>query len=425
MLFTIMLISAIFEKVIWNVAGFRISLFMIVGIFFFVSELFKNKGKFFFDFSEKRILIAKLAMIGYILFQTITVDKSGEMLNQYTKGLIALVLEFIIIFAAIDYIHRERYKFSFSKMINLMFFICSINTIYCIAQRINPQIDEILVRITHSTVTRYGLDAYGQLGRITGLFTDSSNNGVFLVFTLLVVYLYLGENSESKARLFFARIIGILSIISLVLTFSLTAYIGLFILIIGYFIHNNLKKQLMLLIGIVCALVAFGYIYKNNIFIAEIFNDKISRLLITFTNSRNGVMEASHFGLIIYSLKIWTYSVVTIIFGTGYNCMNIYFERLFGLAGYKAHNIYLQNLAELGFFGFVLFIIYLISIYKLIDHNNRWRTIIDTFFIALLVMNVTYDSMAQNMFYLVLFLLVTYHEQDNKYDLRGNYLDEY
>ena len=100
MLFTIMLISAIFEKVIWNVAGFRISLFMIVGIIFFASELFKNKGKFSFDLSEKRILIAKLAMIGYVLFQTITVGKSAEMMDQYTKGLITLVLEFIIIFAA-------------------------------------------------------------------------------------------------------------------------------------------------------------------------------------------------------------------------------------------------------------------------------------------------------------------------------------
>lgn len=395
------LLSLIFEKLEWVVFGLRLPIYLIVGSLVSLYIIIKKKCIIRIPQSFKRIVFIKCCFFIYILFQFIFINKSISVVDQYTKGCLALILDLIILIGIIVYMTDTNEKFLFSDTIELISIPCIVNVFYNIIQRINPNIDTILVSFFKSTVNRYGLDAYGQLGRLTGLFTDSNNNGVFLAISI-VVFIYMIKNEKRNWMKIFYYAISICSLACLVLTFSFTTYIALIIFIIYYFWSYNYKSKVKVIILLFFIVIVLIYVYNNNNDFAGIVYEKISNIHIGSVNTDN-----SHMLLIQYAINIWMISPSILLIGTGYNCLSYYYEIVYALKSYKAHNYYIQTLVETGVIGLTLLLMYLRELWSLI---KKYGTTFDSVFttksiiILFVCSNFTYDSMTQPMFLMCLIL---------------------
>lgn len=408
----VLMLSSILEKIEWNIAGFNVSLFMLIGLLFFLISIMMKVGKMRICKNEIQYLTLKIILIIFSFFQILFIHHGDDIFDQWAKGIFSLIIDFAILFSfSMGIVHKH--KLSFTQMLRNMYILGLINLAYNIIQRLYTGVDEVLILFTHSTVSRFGIDPYGSLGRLTGLFTDSNNNGVFLVVSL-IIFVYYREITEKNNNKVVNTIGIVLYVMVIVLTFSITAFVGLIMFVLLYFINNNMKKQLRLTVVVLSMLIVFGAIYSNNISIQQIISAKISNIVHIFDNQNDSTHVTSHFQLIIYSLKIWSYDIHTILIGTGNNCMNIYFDKLFNLPNYKAHNYYLQNLAEYGLIGFPIVCMILLKTYSFVkfrttdEKKQNWY--LPAAFFIILMANMTYDSMVQPFYTIFVFLCVSYND---------------
>lgn len=397
------LLSAILEKASWRIAGFRLSLYFLGGAVLVLYTLIHNKGKLVVLNEVKPLLKYRLFLILFSFLQIFTIKSDSECLSQYIKGVFELILFTTIFVSIYALILEHREYWSISHFLDIVCIIGAVNIVYNLLQLYNKDIDSQLVALIHSDVTRYGLDEYGHLGRLTGLFTDSNNNGSFLVMTMIfALYRLRTDEIVSKVYFVFLNLLSILSGVILLLTFSRTSWIGAFVFLLFYFIHFKLKTKMKLFLLAVLAMILLSHYYSTNEDFAAIIQERFKTVSISNINTD------SHFPILVEALSIWSSSVVTLLFGTGVNCLSIYYQVYFNRPGYKAHNYYVQNLAEYGILGFIWVGLFLFQLFKMAraSKNDNIKFFSTMLVVSIFCMNLSYDSMVQPFFYIIILAVI-------------------
>lgn len=403
--FFLYLFTTILEKIKWDILTMASDIFTLATIVLFPLLLFYyaiekkliNINKF-----ERKILIYFLVYLLCIILQFFVLDNDSHIVVQYIKGVVSLIVRILSIINIILFLKIDQHYLDFNKISKYLYYITILNVLYCMLQNINPNIDTTLISIFNSDSTRFGIDAYGQLGRVTGLLLESNFNGPFLVFGLVnMVYVHSLYPKEQILYKMICRIFIVLTLIELVLTFSRTAYVGLLVFLVYHFYHLKFKYKWKFLLVSLAAAIVFVYIYISNPSFKEIIDVRFD-----FFGQGNSIKTDSHYTIMVEAISIYLMSFRNIIFGVGLNCLNIYFQNIYFYEMMKAHNYYLQVLCDTGIIGLSFFFYYIYLLYSKLGKIKKPDKLVRTLILVSLSMNFTYDPISRNYnLFLILFVL--------------------
>ena len=182
-----------------------------------------------------------------------------------------------------------------------------------------------------------------------------------------------------------------ITLFEIFMTLSLTTYIGIIFYLCFMFFKSNIKHKMRWCMCFCALAILLLNVYFSNEFLQIAINSKFD----TF-KSIDSLKNNSHYVLAIQTLEIFTLNIRNVLFGTGYNCLNIFFQDIYYYSIMKAHNYYLQYLVELGIVGFCLIIYYLRLIYKQGKLHNKSSELLFVMLLSMLSMNFTYDAFTRN-----------------------------
>lgn len=133
-------------------------------------------------------------------------------------------------------------------------------------------------------------------------------------------------------------------------------------------------------------------------------NIAIDSKLSTFNNI-DMLKSNSHYVIAIQSINIFFLEIKNVIFGTGINCLNVYFQEIYNYEIMKAHNYFLQRLCETGIIGFIMFCYYLQLLFSQCRSHSKESVLLKTMLITMLSMNFTYDAFSRD--YNLIFIVFT------------------
>ena len=397
--------SMILEKLKWNIGGWSCDLFTIVTAIYFLLLIVIHcvkQRKLFIDNVAKSFLSFYFVLGIYVLLQFIIIQKDSTMTTQYFKGVITTAVQIVAVINIVMLFNLNQNRFEFSDLSFIFLVITTINAFYCLLQNINPNIDATLVSLFHSDVSRYGVDSYGTLGRVTGLLLESNFNGPFLVIGFINAIFYL--NNYIDANKIGKRAVCLICIILIgvetLLTLSLTTYIGIAVWIAYIVFKSKSKHKTKIIAFLALAVIAVLYVYITNPAIHNVVNTKFS-----IFGGKQAFQSGSHYRIAVQTVEIFLSNLAIIIFGTGINCLNIYFQRMFGYTIMKAHSYYLQSLCEMGIFGFVICMYYFVISFRYNKYSEEGR-FVSVLLLCTLMMNFSYDPFTRNFNYILLGLTV-------------------
>ena len=388
--------SMILEKVKWNILGWSCDIFTLATVMFFPFLIlyitFIQSSKIMINKFEKKVIFYYVFFFSYLCIQFLVLDQTSNVKTQYSKGLITFIITIIATLNIIMVCNMKK-GLDLNRFSKYFYYITMINVFYCVVQNFNPKIDEILVNFLKSDVSRYGVDSYGALGRVTGLLLESNFNGPFLVIGIINIFELLINSSKSKKEKIIYLFSLVIAIIELLLTFSRTAYLGFAVCILYYFVKFKFTYKLRVMLGLLILSIAFMYVYITNYEFRIIIQTRFS-----FLNGSSSLKSDSHYKIFIQALSIYVMNIRNIIFGVGYNCLNIYYVQIFHYTMMKAHNFFLQMLCEVGIIG-LSFNLYYLYLLRSVSKRNRF---LNAVLISTIAMNFTYDPLSRNYNLLIL-----------------------
>lgn len=414
LLFFIYLLFIVLEKLSWSFGGWGANIFILFTPILSVILVFlycASRKKIRISFFDRKFSRYYILFLLYVLLQFITIDHTPNMTTQHIKGFVVLIVEVLSFFNFLMLINYDDHSIDFEFASYCFYVLTIINVLYCVLQNLNPQIDETVVRLFHSTVVRYGTDRYGAMDRPTGLFIESNFNGPFLVIGFINELYFCKNKLQAKVLL---KMIGYVFIaitaFEIFLTLSLTTYIGFAVYGLYVFAKSNINNKGRWLLLAILLFAAGLHLYSTNHALQIAVVSKFSTFDSIDTLRRN-----SHYLLAVQSLKIFFLNLRNIIFGTGYNCLNVFFQEVFGYVVMKAHNYYLQRLCELGLLGFSLTIYYISTIWKAGTRRTKEGDLLKAMFISMLSMNFTYDAFTRNynIIFVILAMLIYNHKTES------------
>lgn len=408
LIFFLYLFSSILEKIKWNVLGWSydvFTLFSIILFCFLVLYFFITSHKIRINCYEKKIFIYYILYFLYLFIQFFILQNSNDIRLQFFKGVISLFLQLLSYINIVMILQINKNIFNSRLIMRFLMYITIINVFYCLVQNFNPNIDESLVLFFKSTVSRYGVDPYGELGRVTGLLLESNFNGPFLVigFVNMVYYFNSYKMSSFKKKVLFIMLS--LTFIEIILSFSRTAYLGIAVFLVLYFFKINRIGKFKSLLILLCAIAIFLTVYYRNEYFKIIIDTRFNFL------GNGKLSDDSHFLILLQSLAIYSSSLSSVFFGVGLNCLNIYFQNVFQYAMMKAHNFFLQTLCEVGVFGLGLTIYYYSLLFKESLYAGRNGAFLKMILIVSFSMNFTYDPLSRNFNIFLLAFSLTLHNE--------------
>ncbi|MBK9248066.1 MAG: O-antigen ligase family protein [Ignavibacteria bacterium] len=201
---------------------------------------------------------------------------------------------------------------------------------------------------------------YGSFYRATSIFSEPSTLASFCMFiltALLVPFLRNTRNFIPSKK--FNIILAVLTIISLFLTFSLTA-LSLFVgLLIFAFATERSKKSIKLLkmVAVTALIIISTNViveYATDISVSGLFTQRVSGIVSKYTGGRAETTEGESFfgrlSTIKYALEVWYCYPIT---GIGIGCY--YYFNINEAHGFSDSGLF-ACLAETGILGFVMYI---------------------------------------------------------------------
>lgn len=401
----ILLVTAIFEKIRYSV----FDLFTVIAIaFVFAVGIMALRNKIILrDSSIKVLYFSKIAIFFLYIMQIMLVvfDGRDAIFDQYYKGLLVHGVSNVFLVLATIYYLSIYSKIDTDTLLKKFAKVGFVNIVYNVIQYFNRDIDDIIfIKTLHSSVSRYGTDAYGSgVGRLTGLFTDSNNNAAFLILYFMIVFILMKGTKGKKSFLLYLLLM--VTALELVLTYSRTGWLGIAFCIVCIFFKEGLLKNTKLLVVIVAGIMLGIYAYNNIFVFHEIMTARLAGL----------GAENSHLVAARDTLGIIAQSPIFYILGVGINCLSVHYEVLYGRVGMKAHSLYLQALCETGVIGLFLTLLFWGTLfymsYKASKSENKLYGI-PISVIGFLIINLTYDSAFQSLSFWVLTLVViTYRDK--------------
>ena len=144
----------------------------------------------------------------------------------------------------------------------------------------------------------------------------------------------------------------LLCILTNLLTFSRGGLLAMFLIVALYFLMNNPIAQMKLLFGFVTSILLFGYIliYYLKFNVLGIIESRISDFSSDGGSGRFVLWE-----------RAWDYFTSHFLLGIGaYNFPD--YNELYHGENIQVHNMFLDILSESGVFGFLLFVIFLLTL---------------------------------------------------------------
>lgn len=250
----------------------------------------------------------------------------------------------------------------------------------------------------YNGISYYGLLLDRGTPRMIGTFSDP-NIFAFGNFLFFFYYLTHLKHKNSKTGL-------ILSLFSLVLTFSRGAYIALLIAFVFYYIFSSAKSKILIPIitsfFIVLIITLSNWLWKFDVI--EIIRNRFSTLS---TDGGSGRIDIWLNGLSFFENNP--------IFGIGIYNYKSYSEYFFGINHYM-HNTFLEVLVESGLIGFILYALFfaMLFVQMLLNLKNVKFQYLFLTFVSMVVMMNSLSLVANEVLFLFLALYWRYDYEARK-----------
>jgi O-antigen ligase len=300
-------------------------------------------------------------LIGFFNLET------HEALTQYTKGLVKFVIHFLFLAAAVAWLYRRGRPYYWRA---LAFFCGGIaaNAAYGVVQllvaRSGGNLDAWFVQpITGgaSKINVYGAIEGASVYRPNALSGDPNHLGIMLVIPLLVlvpIYLRLGAGHRLRTRL--GALIAFLLVVELA-TLSRSGLLGLtvgaLVLVVPY---RHYLRSPLLYAPLLAAVAILGAVVASR---WDYFEVVIRSRLNTSGGSQSAHFEVYDFvPQILHSHPL---------FGLGLNNFSVYYELVTGKTNWGPHSFYAAVLVESGVIGTVLFVLFLVWVFRRLGVARR------------------------------------------------------
>jgi O-antigen ligase len=350
-------------KVRWSVGGADVNLSDVAASLFLFAFLVDRIGSR--DWSIPRtagilaLFLAAFAvvyLVGFFNLQT-TEDQ-----DQYAKGIVKFVIHFGLVVAAVAHLARRSQRFYWRT---LGWFIAGItvNAAYGLVQLAAATFGgtnlDVGVLGAIGSYQRGGINVFGTVGgvdvyRTNALTLDPNHLGIILVIPILVLLpIYLRLERGHRLRAPIAILLGFLLVVEL----STLSRSGLLGLVAGLLVlavpYRGYLASARLLVPLAAVVVVVGLVVAQR---ANFFET-----VLRARTSLSGGSVATH--LSFYQLLppvIHSHP----LFGLGLNTFSTYYEFVTGKTNWGPHSYYVAVLAETGIVGAVVFLAYLVYIFR-------------------------------------------------------------
>ncbi|PGZ44820.1 sugar isomerase [Bacillus anthracis] len=257
-------------------------------------------------------------------------------------------------------------------------------------------------------ITSLGLLMDRGIPRLIGTFTDPN---IFAFCNFIFFYYYLTHLKRKGSR------IGLLlTVATLLLTFSRGAFVAVAFGFFLYFVAAKTKTKIRMIIW--GSIFGAGAIY----FAQAYFNiDVISIVTARFTEVQ-GDGASGRFDIWGNGLKLFSDSP---FLGIGIYNYRAYSNNMFGIDHYM-HNTFLEVLTESGMIGFVLYALFFLGLFRMFYKNRKQKHSTNYLFFTLCSMGVMMSSLSlisNENFFLFLAVCWRYFYENKKLQMQKNEID--
>ncbi|HUH14550.1 MAG TPA: O-antigen ligase family protein [Gaiellaceae bacterium] len=360
-LFLATIFTVSFAKLQWEVAG-TLSLSDVLTAVFLVAWVGTRYGT-----GDRRIAwgaaAAGLFFLAFLLVYLIgffNLD-TEQALEQWAKGMVKFLLHFLFLVTGIAYLARRSERFFWTTLgVFLAGFVA--NAVYGIvqlgtAELLGINLDQsVLSPLTGgaSQINVYGAIEGASVYRPNALTGDPNHLGIELVVPLLVLTpLYLRLERGHRLKVPLAAVLAFLLVVELA-TLSRSGLLGLgagaLVLALPYR-HRLLSRDLLLPLGAVAGVLAVVLAARWDFFL-QVLRSRVD------TSGRG---TSTHFDVYTFIPDVLSAHP---LFGLGLNNFSVYYEFVTGRTNFGPHSFYVAMLVETGLVGTLLFVAFLVYVFR-------------------------------------------------------------
>ena len=360
-LFLATVFTVTFAKLQWEVAG-TLSLSDVLTAVFLLAVAGTRLGtgdrRLSWGAAAAALFFAAFLLVYLIGFFNLETDQA---LAQWAKGMVKFLLHFLFLVAGVAYLARRSARFYWTTLAVFMGGFVA-NAIYGIVQLGTAEVlginldQSLLSPLTGgaSQINIYGAIEGKSVFRPNALTGDPNHLGIELVIPLLVltpVYLRLERGHRLKVPL--GLTLAFLLVVELA-TLSRSGLLGLgaglLVLAVPYR-HKLVSRELLLPLGAVAATLAVVLAARWQFF-EQVLRSRVD------TSARGTSTHFDVYGFIPDVLSSNPF------FGLGLNNFSVYYEFVTGRTNFGPHSFYVATLVETGLVGTVLFVAFLVYLFR-------------------------------------------------------------
>lgn len=252
---------------------------------------------------------------------------------------------------------------------------------------------------TGNRITSLGLLMDRGIPRLIGTFTDPN---IFAFCNFVFFYYYLTHLKRKGSR------IGLLlTVVTLLLTFSRGAFVAVAFGILLYFVAAKTKTKIRMIIW--GSIFGIGAIY----FAQSYFNIDVVKIVTDRFTEVQGDGASGRFDIWGNGLKLFSDNP---FFGIGIYNYRSYSNNMFGIDHYM-HNTFLEVLTESGMVGFILYSLFFLGLFRMFYKNRKQPYNTNYLFFTLCSMGVMMSSLSlisNENFFLFLAICWRYFHENKK-----------
>jgi O-antigen ligase len=360
-LFFATLFTVTFAKLQWEVAG-TLSLSDVLTALFLAVFAATHLGT-----GDRRLTwgaaVAGLFFVAFLTVYLVGFFNLGteEALAQWAKGMVKFLLHFLFLVAGIAYLVRRSERFYWTTFAVFMAGFVA-NAAYGIVQLgtaevLGINLDQSLLQpLTGgaSQINIYGAIEGASVFRPNALTGDPNHLGIELVIPLLVLTpIYLRLEARHRLRVPLACVLAFLLVVELA-TLSRSGLLGLaaglLVLAVPYRRHL-VRPALLLPLGAVVLGIGLVLAARWDFFL-QVLRSRVD------TSARGTSTHFDVYGFIPDVLSSNPF------FGLGLNNFSVYYEFVTGRTNFGPHSFYVATLVETGLVGTVLFVAFLVYLFR-------------------------------------------------------------